>query len=190
MFSQGQDRPKVLESARKVFEMNDSVDRIATLREVRATFAMPAQMQDAVNRLTTSGFDRADLSLPSPELLQGAETPEAGTKPVATDVDAQQARTLGASTAAAVAAIAAAGITVATGGAAAPAVAAAVVAGGAAGGSVFAARRAVDGIEQADRDSRAETGELVLVVRAPTIAKQSEAEVVLRAAGATSIETI
>ena len=78
----------------------------------------------------------------------------------------------------------------ATGGAAAPAVAAAVVAGGAAGGSVFAARRVVDGVEQADRDNRAATGELVLAVRATTTAKQSEAEAVLRAAGATSIEAL
>jgi hypothetical protein len=169
--------------------MNDSADRSATLREVRATFATPAQMQDAVSRLSISGFDRADLSLPSPELVQGVETPESGTKPVSTDVDAQQARTLGASTAAAVAAMAAAGITVATGGAAAPAVAAAAVAGGAAGGSVFAARRAVDRVEQEDRDNRAATGELVLAVRAPTIEKQSEAEEVLRAAGGTIIET-
>jgi hypothetical protein len=170
--------------------MNDSADPIGTLHEVRATFATPAQMQDAVSRLSISGFDRADLSLPSPGLVQGAETPESGTKPVSTDVDAQQARTLGASTAAAVAAIAAAGITVATGGAAAPAVAAAAVAGGAVGGSVFAARRAADGVEQDDRDNRAATGDLVLAVRTPTIEKRSEAEAVLRAAGATSIETV
>jgi hypothetical protein len=169
--------------------MNDLADRIAAVPEVRAKFATPAQMQDAVTRLSISGFDRADMSLPSPELLQGIETPESGTKPVSTDVDAQQARTLGASTAAAVAAIAAAGITVATGGAAAPAIAAAAVAGGAAGGSVFAARRAVDGVEQDNREDRAASGELVLAVRAPTVEKRSKAEAVLRAAGATSIET-
>ena len=170
--------------------MNESADRIAMLREVRATFASAEEMQDAVSRLTLSGFDRADLSLPSPGLLEGAETPETGAKPVSTDVDAQQARVLGASTAAAVAGMAAAGITVATGGAAAPAIAAAAVAGGAAGGSVFAARRAVDEVEQDERDTRAATGELVLAVRTPTAEKQSEAEQVLRAAGAASIETI
>jgi outer membrane lipoprotein SlyB len=169
--------------------MNDSVDSTATLRQVRATFATPDQMQDAVKRLSISGFDRADLSLPSPELVHGTETPEAGTKPASTDVDAQQARTLGASTAAAVAAMAAAGITVATGGAAAPAVVAAAVAGGAAGGSVFAAHRAADTVEQDVREDRAASGDLVLAVRASTIEKQSEAEAVLRAAGATSIET-
>jgi outer membrane lipoprotein SlyB len=170
--------------------MNDSADRTGNLQQVRATFATPAQMQDAVGRLSLAGFDRADMSLPSPGLLEGAETPETGTKPVSTDVDAQQARVLGASTAAAVVGMAAAGITVATGGAAAPAVAAAAVAGGAAGGSVFAARRAVDEVEQDDRDTRAATGELVLAVRAPTLEKRSEAEEVLRASGATNIELI
>jgi len=147
-------------------------------------------MQDAVSKLSMSGFDRADLSLPSPGLVEGTETPEAGTKPASTDEDARQARTLGASTAASAVALAAAGITVATGGAALPAVAAAVVAGGAAGGSVFAAHGVADKVEQSNRDYRAETGHLVLAVRTPTEAKRSEAEAILRAAGATDIQTI
>jgi hypothetical protein len=170
--------------------MNDPADSIATLREVRATFASPAQMQDAVSRLSMSGFDRADLSLPSPGLIKGTETPEAGTKPASTEADARQVRALGASTAAAVAALAAAGVTVATGGAAAPAVAAAVVAGGAAGGSVFAIHRAAGHMEQQDRDSRAAAGDLVLAVRAATDTKRSAAEAILRAAGATDIKMI
>lgn len=168
--------------------MNDPAGGVGTLREVRATFANPDQMQDAVSRLSVSGFDRADLSLPSPALVEGTETPEAGTKPASTESDARQARTLGASMAATAAAMAAAGVTVATGGAAAPAVAAAVVAGGAAGGSVFAIHGAADKMEQNDRDTRAATGNLVLAVRAPTDAKRAEAEAILRASGATSIE--
>jgi hypothetical protein len=170
--------------------MNDPAGGLAMLREMRATFASPDQMQDAVSRLSMSGFDRADLSLPSPGLIQGTETPEAGTKPAATESDAQQARTLGASMAAAAAAIAAAGVTVATGGAALPAVAAAVVAGGAAGGSVFAVQGAASHMEQNDREARAASGDLVLAVRATTAAKRAEAESILRAAGATDIETI
>jgi hypothetical protein len=170
--------------------MNDQADGIATVREIRATFASPGQMQDAVSRLSMSGFDRADLSLPSPGLIEGTETPEAGTKPASTEADARQARTLGASTAASAAALAAAGVTIATGGAAAPAIAAAVVAGGAAGGSVFAVHGAADEMEQEDRESRAADGDLVLAVRAPTEAKRTEAEALLRAAGATNIETI
>jgi hypothetical protein len=170
--------------------MNDFADGVGSMQGVRATFASSGQMQDAVGRLSLSGFDRADLSLPSPGVIQGTETTEAGTKPASTDTDAQQARTLGASTAAAAAALAAAGVAIASGGAAAPAVAAAVVAGGAAGGAVFAAHHTGDIVEQAERDDRADSGELVLVVRATTEAKRSEAEAIVRAAGATDIETI
>jgi hypothetical protein len=170
--------------------MNDSADGTNTLREVRATFASADQMQGAVTKLSMCGFDRADLSLPSPALVEGTETPESGTKPASTDEDARQARTLGASTAAAAAAMAAAGITVATGGAAAPVIAAAALAGGAAGGSVFAVHRAADQVEQSDRDDKARSGDLVLAVRTPTEAKQSEAVALLRAAGATDIEVV
>ncbi|MGD0108061.1 MAG: hypothetical protein ABSC06_29120 [Rhodopila sp.] len=170
--------------------MNSQAGGIGLLQQVRATFASPGQMQDAVSRLSVSGFDRADLTLPSPGLIEGTETPEAGAKPASTDADARQARTLGASTAGAAAAIAAAGITVATGGAAAPAVAAAAVAGGALGGSVFAAQGAFNNEEQKDRDTRALNGDLILAVRATTDAKRSEAEAILRGAGATYIETI
>jgi hypothetical protein len=160
------------------------------MTELRANFADSERMQDAVSELSVSGFDRADLSLPSPGLLDGSETLEAGTKPAATESDARQMRTLGASTAATAAAIAAAGITVATGGAAAPAVAAAVVAGGAAGGSVFAIHGASGQREQDDRNARAVNGDLVLSVRATTDAKRAEAEAILRASGATNIEFV
>lgn len=170
--------------------MNDQAGGIPTLLQVRAKFASASQMQDAVSKLSMSGFDRADLSLPSPEVIEGTETSEAGAKPAATESDARQARTLGASTAAAAAALAAVGVTVATGGAAAPAVAAAVVAGGAAGGSVFAIHSAANRGEQNDRDERAESGSLILAVRASTHAKRSEAAAILQAAGATDIETV
>ncbi|WP_428540761.1 hypothetical protein [Rhodopila sp.] len=168
--------------------MSGQAGSAGALRELRATFASPDQMQDAVSKLSMSGFDRADLSLPSPGLLDGTETPESGTKAASTGSDAQQARTLGASLAGTAAALAAAGVTVATGGAAAPAVAAAVVAGGAAGGSVFAVHGAANKKEQAERDTKAASGDLVLAVRAATDAKRAEAEAILRAAGATGIE--
>jgi hypothetical protein len=174
----------------KVVEMSNSADSAAAPWSVRATFAHPDQMQDAVSKLSLSGFDRADLSLPSHGVIEGTETPEAGSKPASTEADSRQARTLGASTAAAAAAMAAAGVTIATGGAALPAVAAAVAAGGAAGGGVFAVTDAAKSAEQSDRDDRAEHGELVLAVRTPTEAKRSEADAILRAAGATHIESV
>lgn len=170
--------------------MSTSADSIETPMAIRATFARADQMQDAVGRLSLSGFDRADLDLPSPASIEGTETPESGSKPASTPADARQTRTLGASTAAAAAAIAAAGVTVATGGAALPAVAAAALAGGAVGGGVFAVTDAANSTEQADRDERAVHGDLVLAVRTPTEAKRSKADAILRAAGATRIDVI
>ncbi len=166
--------------------MSDHGDSTSVLREVRATFARADQMQAAVGRLSVSGFDRADLSLPAdrPGILDVA--PE----PASTEEDARQMRTLGASTAASVAAVAAAGITVATGGAAAPAALAALAAGGLAGGATYAAQGSVNEAAQRDRDARADAGELVLTVRAATAAKQSDAAAILRDAGGTEIETI
>lgn len=168
--------------------MNDARDNVDTAQEVRGNFETSEHMQEAVNKLSVSGFDRADISLLSPEFVDGSGTTEDGVKPAATGSDAQQARTLGASTAAAAAAMAAAGITVATGGAAAPAVAAAVLAGGAAGGGVFAAAGAAGHAEQRDRDQRAGSGDLVLAVVTRTAVKRQDAEAILRAAGATEIQ--
>ena len=168
--------------------MSDQADGTQSPLEMRATFVSTDQMQAAVSKLSVSGFDRADLSLPSPGLRQGTETPEAGTKAASTEADSRQARTLGSSTAAAAAALAAAGVTVATGGAAIPAIAAAVAAGGAVGGSVFAIQGAAGQQEQNDRDTRAVTGNLVLAIRATTEAKRVEAEAIVREAGATDIE--
>lgn len=159
----------------------------STLREVRGTFANSDQMQDAVGRLGMSGFDRADISMPS--ALPGANLADRS-EPASTSEDAQQLRTLESSTAAAVAALAAAGATVATGGAAAPAIAAAVLAGGAAGGATYAARESSNTSEQQKRDERAAHGNLILAVRTPTEAKREQAEQILRAAGATAVETI
>jgi hypothetical protein len=156
-------------------------------RQVRATFANADHMQVAVGKLSVSGFDRADISLPSASAASSALAAES--RPASTEEDALQSRTLGASTAGAAAALAAAGVTIATGGAAAPAIAAAVVAGGAAGGATFAVHGAASSVEQQNRDARAEAGELELTVRARSAAKQTEAEAILRAAGATSIET-
>jgi hypothetical protein len=82
---------------------------IGALHEVRATFDDPDAMQEAVARLEMSGFDRADLSLP--EAVPPAEraTPEAGARPVDTEEDARQTRTLNTGGAAAAVGMAAAG---------------------------------------------------------------------------------
>jgi hypothetical protein len=171
--------------------MSDHAGGMSEQRQVRATFASPDQMQNAVSRLSVSGFDRAEMSLPSEDVASGhgGSLAEAS-KPASTEEDARQARILGASTAGSAAALAAAGITIATGGAAAPAIAAAALAGGAAGGATFAVHGAADQNEQHTREAQAAAGDLVLTVHAKSAEKLQEAESILRAAGATSIETI
>jgi len=160
------------------------------VHEVRAKFVNPEALHDAVEQLEISGFDRADLSLP--EVLPPAEraTPESGAKPADTEEDARQARTLHASGAAAAVALAAAGVVIGTGGAAAPAVAAAVIGGGLAGGAAFAVSSAANAGEQEDRERKAAMGTLILSVRAMTPQKRTEAETILRAAGATALDVV
>jgi len=156
---------------------------IGDLHEVRATFDDPNAMQSAVAELERSGFDRADLSLP--ETIESGDhmTPETSAKPVDTEEDARQARTLHTSGAAASVGLAAAGVVIATGGAAAAAVGAAVVGAGVAGGVAYALTSASNDEEQLDREAKAASGALVLSVRAPTAAKREEAQAVLRASG-------
>jgi hypothetical protein len=155
------------------------------VHEVRANFSDSDKMQDAISRLTMAGFDRADLSLPEAHPPIERSTPESGAEAADTDEDARQARTLHTSTGAAVAAMAAAGITAATGGAALPVAAAAVVAGSLVGGGIFAASSAANDAEQHERDNRAESGTLILAVRATTREMRDKAEALLRAAGGT-----
>jgi hypothetical protein len=160
---------------------------IGEFHEVSATFTAPEAMQDAVKQLETSGFDRADLSLPEPAPSAAYATPEGGAKPADIEEDARQARTLHTSGAAAVAAMAAGGAVIASGGALAPAVAAAVVGGGAVGGAAYAISSSANSGEQTDRERKAASGSLVLSVRAPTAEKRREAEDILKSAGATSV---
>ena len=137
-------------------------------------------MQNAASQLATAGFDRADMSLAD---SHGGGTPETEARPVNSEQDARQARTLGTSTGAAIAAMAAAGVTIATGGAAAPAIAAAVAAGGLTGGGIFAISSAATSGEQSTRDQDAATGNLMLSVRTPTRERHDTAESILRGAG-------
>ena len=161
---------------------------IGALHEVRATFRDADAMQRAVARLEISGFDRADLSLP--EVMPPAEraTPEQGAKPVDTEEDARQTRTLHVSGAAAAVALAASGVVVASGGAAVPAVAAALLGGGAAGGVAYTLSSASNADEQMDRERKAASGNLILSVRAPSAEKRAEAQSILRAAGGMELE--
>ncbi len=161
---------------------------IGPLHEVRATFGDPDAMQEAVMRLETSGFDRADLSLPETMRSPADATPEAGAKPADTEQDARQARTLHVSGVAAAVAIAAAGVIIASGGAIAWAVVAAVVGAVVAGGIVYLLSSASNQSEQMDRERKAAICVLVLSVRTPSGEKRIEAEMILRAAGGRNLE--
>jgi hypothetical protein len=161
---------------------------IGPLHEVRATFRHPDPMQEAVSRLETAGFDRADLSLPEVAPLVERATPERGAKPADTEPDARQARTLHVSSTAAAVALGAAAVMIAFGGSIAWVIIAAAVGALIAAGAVYLVSTAANQNEQSDRERRAATGTLILSVRAPTETKQSEAEAILRAAGGTKIE--
>lgn len=163
---------------------------IGALREVRGTFRDPDAMEQAIEKLEVSGFDRADLSLPEVAPPVERATPEHGAKPADTEADARQARTLHTSGAAVAVGMAAAGVVVATGGATAPAVAAALVGGGLAGGAAYALSSASNQGEQEDRERRAATGTLMLSVRATTAEKRGEAVAILRAVGAIDVEEL
>jgi hypothetical protein len=160
---------------------------IESLHEVRARFHDADAMDQAVASLEMSGFDRADLSLPDAMPLRTDDTPDAGAKPVDTEEDARQARTLHTSAAASLAGMAAAGVVIATGGAAAPAVAAAAAGAGLAGSVAYGLSSAANRDEQVDRNRRASAGELILSVHAASAAKREQAKAILREAGGTEL---
>lgn len=161
---------------------------IGELHEVRGVFSSSEEMQEAIQRLSAAGFNRADLSVPEVGAPVERSTPDSGAMSADTEDDARQARTLHTSTAAAIAALAGAGVTVATGGAAAPAVAAAVAAGAAAGGATYAVSSAANNQEQEELDARASLGRLILSARTPTESQRSKAEAILRDSGATDLQ--
>ena len=136
-------------------------------------------------RLETSGFDRADLSLP--EAIPPAEhaTPEAGAKPVDTEEDARQTRTLHIERGRGRGGYGRGRGGHRIGGRRGTAVAAAVLGAGAPAVSPTCSPRASNEGEQMDRERKAASGTLVLSVRAPNAEKRAEAEMILRAAGGT-----
>ena len=181
--------PQRMEAIVSDLHATNRAPSVGAVHEVRATFATPDLMQNAVTQLELAGFDRADLSLPEVLPPQEVATPETGAKPADTEEDARQSRTLHTSGAAAIAAMAAGGAVIATGGAAAPAVAAAVLGGGLVGGAAYVVSSAANNEEQDDRERKAAAGTLVLSVRTPNAAKQGEAEMLLRSSGATSVQS-
>ncbi len=161
-----------------------------SIQEVQGIFPSDAALQDAVGRLTRSGFDRAAISLPAANPEASDATPTAGAQDPNTEDDTRQSRTLQSSMAATVAAMAGAGVTVATGGAALVAAAAAAGLGIAAGGAVSAAHSAMDASQSQGRDDAAAAGQLVLSVSANDPDAVMKATMAMQAAGATRVSTV
>ena len=163
---------------------------LAVSREVQAVFSTQASLDEAMDALRMRGFDRAELSLPAASPRRADATPEGGAANATTEIDRQQARTLGGSTAGVVAALGGAVITGATGGAAAVAVGVAAAAGLAAGGATHAALAGGGETIKADRDDAADKGELVLAVAVRSDERESVALEVLRQCGAIRAEAV
>ncbi len=161
-----------------------------TIIEVQGIFPSDTTLQKAVARLTQSGFDRADLSLPEATPSIATATPEQGASAVTTDTDIRQVRTMATSMAGAVGALAAAGAVIATGGAAAIVIAAAAAAGGGAALLANAGGNAAEAVQHAGREDSAARGELVLSARAATPERQAEAMALMRGAGASEVMTV
>lgn len=157
--------------------------------EVRGFFPSDSTIEDAMSRLRLGGFDRADMNLPR-AAPPSESTPEQGAEDPHTEDDNQQMRTLHAGLAGSAAALLAAGVVIGTGGAAAPAVVAAVAAGAAAGGVAHSVSHGADNDQHRQREAAAARGELILAVNVSDAARQAEAEKIMRAAGATSVDAV
>lgn len=161
-----------------------------TVAEVQGVFPSNDAMQDAISKLTLAGFDRANFSLPATHSGAANATPNDGAADPMTDVDMQQARTLGTSMAGYAGAFAAAGATIATGGAAGVAIAAAAAVGIGTAAAANAAGTAAKDSQAQDRDAAAAAGQLVLAVRATDEASRSKVEQVMRESGATQVAAV
>jgi hypothetical protein len=160
------------------------------VQEVQGVFPSDSALQDAISRLGTAGFDRADISIPDASGVGGASTPEQGAENPTTEEDARQTRTLHTSMAATVGAMAAAGTVIATGGAAAPAIAAAAAGGLGLGGAMQGVTSAGKEAEHQTREEAAAKGELVLSVRLKSPDQRTAAEQAMREAGAGRVQGV
>ena len=160
------------------------------IQEVQGVFPSNAALEDAIGRLTRSGFDRAAISLPIPSPGPAQTTPSAGAEDPNTEDDKRQTRTLQSSMAATAGAFLGAGVTIATGGLALPAVAAAAGMGLAAGGAVQAARAVSDSAQENQRNAAAASGQLVLSATAHDPDAVMKATMAMQAAGATRVQTV
>lgn len=152
--------------------------------EVLARFRSPEELDRAIDKLKASGFDRGNLGLPEINPPAERATPEAGSKPIATQSGAQQKRVFYASILGAIAAMIAAAIVAARGGETIAIAFAAVIAGVVVAVVVHFIGRGFSNAAWRGQERQAASGKLVLAVRTDSAEKRTRATEVLRATGA------
>jgi hypothetical protein len=166
------------------------------LQEVAGTFDSADALEGAISALTSSGWDRAQLSLLAPRgavagHLPGCDTrrladdPRAGRAAVVSDSDVRQERALFAGMAGVIAGFVASGATILTGGAAL----AAIVGAAAAAGGAAAAVSAIGHERAAFIDRQIASGGALLWVTVRDAAEEQRAREILARTGALHIDT-
>ncbi|MBV9116866.1 MAG: hypothetical protein JOY63_05825 [Acetobacteraceae bacterium] len=152
--------------------------------ELLARFRSTEALDNAIRALEAKGFERQDLGLPEIDPAPERATPEAGSKPADTDVEARQARVMHASTGGSMAAmVAGTAAAAATGGVAAAVAGAALGAGAAVAGATSLLSGGLSHAEQIDREQKAREGRLVLAVLAKSDERRDHAVTILQGAG-------
>ncbi len=151
--------------------------------ELLARFRSSEALDHAIVTLEANGFGRSDLGLPEIDPPPEHATPEAGSKPADTGVEAHQSRVFHASVGGSFGAMMAATAVVATGGVAAAAAGAALGVGAAVAGASQLLSGGLSHAEQLDREQKAREGKLVLAVLAKSNERRDRAVEVLQEAG-------
>jgi hypothetical protein len=170
-----------------------------TVREAVGTFRSEERLEAAISELTSSGWDRAELSLLAPESLiaphlpveqparQAVDDPTLERGAVVSDADVRQGRTLASGMAGVIAAFGAAGAVVATGGSALIALVGAAVVGGGATAAVHAAGRWFGARREHFLDEQVDSGGILLWVHLRAPGQEQEALNILRRHGAENV---
>ncbi len=167
--------------------------------ELVGLFHNPEDLERAISTLTSSGWDRAELSLLAqhhifqPDEVEDparnlAGDPDADRQAPVSENDVRQGRTLATGMASVVAAFAASGATIMTGGTALAAVIGAAVAGGGAGAIVEALGRHAGSQRDQFLHEQMEQGGILLWVRLDEPEQEGKARDILQRCGATHIQ--
>lgn len=166
--------------------------------ELVGLFHNPDDLERAINRLASSGWNRADLSMLAPrgllarEAVDGqatdiADDPDAERSAPVSDTDMRQGRTLAASMAGVAAAFLASGATIMTGGAALAAIVGAAAAGGGAATLVGAFGQRARSERDRFLHDQVEQGGILLWARLDDAGEEQKARDIFARCGATEI---